>query len=77
LRRVSSCGHRGGTYRDNGHNEDSTVAAERMCGRGEWRRSSELGEETTHERGWAGSYLQVEEMVEQAGGGLSRGRVRG
>jgi hypothetical protein len=70
LRRILSCGHRGGTHRGNGHSEASTAAAERERKHGERRRSSELGEETAHERGRVGSYLRVEEMSERAGGGF-------
>jgi hypothetical protein len=57
LRHVSSCGHRGGIHRGNGHGEASIVAAERAHGHGEQQWSSELGEETTHNRGWTGSCL--------------------
>jgi hypothetical protein len=77
LRRVLSCRHQGGTHRGNGHSEASTAAVERTCGRSERRWSFELGEEAAHERGRARSCLQVEEMAERAGGGLSRGRARG
>jgi hypothetical protein len=63
-----SCRHRGGTHRGKGHCDTSTVAAERVLGHGERRRCSKLGEGTTHERGQAGSCLQVEEMAERPGG---------
>jgi hypothetical protein len=53
------------------------AAAKQTCGRGERRRSFEVGEEAAHELGWAGSCLQVEEMAERAGGGLSRSQARG
>jgi hypothetical protein len=53
------------------------VVVEQARGHGERCRSSELGEVTAHERGWARSCLRVDEMAERAGEGLSKGRARG
>jgi hypothetical protein len=70
LRRVPSCRHRGETHQGKGHDEASMVVAERARGHGERWRSSEIGEETVHERRQARGCLRVGEMPEQRRGGF-------
>jgi hypothetical protein len=77
LRHVSSCGHQGETHRGKGHDEASTVVAERARGHGEQRRSSELVEETGTSEVGLGVFASGGKWQGRWEGGLSRGRARG
>ena len=76
MRRILSCGHRGETRRGKGHDKASMVAAKRAREHGERRCSSELGEETVHERRRTGGVYEWGKWQSRREGGLSRvGRV--